>query len=93
MSPRNSIRLFWGVVPSAATPSCVNSSQAATSFIPFHSCAAGVPFLHMNPLDALTTRLNIGEASVQNALGASFGEEHFPSMPENLFSPPLKGVG
>lgn len=81
------------MVPHAATQCCVNSSQAATSFIPFHSCAAGAPFLHMNPLDALTTHFSLGEAPVQNALGASFGEEHFPSMPENLFSPPLEGVG
>lgn len=47
----------------------------------------------MNPLDALTTHFSLGEAPVQNALGASFGEEHFPSMPENLFSPPLERVG
>lgn len=47
----------------------------------------------MNPLDALTTHLNLGEVPVQNAWGASFGKEHFPSMSEDLFPLPLKGMG
>lgn len=48
----------------------------------------------MNPLDALTIPLNPGQASVQNVLGASFGEKHFPSMSENLSPTSLKkGLG
>lgn len=47
----------------------------------------------MNLLDALTTHFNSGKAPVQYALEASFEEEHFPSMSENLFPPPLRWVG